>query len=207
MMQPNEDFGKLPEASVVNELVKVLNGKGINAFYMQTGAEAKEKVLEIVPQDAEVFTASSTTLQTIGLVEEVEQGSRYISLKNKLAAMDSESQAKEKRQLAAAPDWVMGSIHAVTKAGEFLIASNTGSQLPLYASGASNVVWVIGTQKIVENVEQGMKRLYEYCLPLENERALKAYGMPSAVNKILMINKEIKPGRINVVFVNEKVGF
>jgi len=206
-MQPNEDFGKLPEASVVNELVKVLNGKGINAFYMQTGAEAKEKVLEIVPQDAEVFTASSTTLQTIGLVEEVEQGSRYISLKNKLAAMDSESQAKEKRQLAAAPDWVMGSIHAVTKAGEFLIASNTGSQLPLYASGASNVVWVIGTQKIVENVEQGMKRLYEYCLPLENERALKAYGMPSAVNKILMINKEIKPGRINVVFVNEKVGF
>ena len=70
------------------------------------------------------------------------------------------------------------------------------------------VIFVAGAQKIVKNLDQGFKRIYEYVLPLESERAKKAYGIPgSAVNKILVVNKEIQPDRINLIIVNEVLGF
>lgn len=101
----------------------------------------------------------------------------------------------------------MGSVHAVTQDGHILIASNSGSQLPAYAYSAAHVIWVVGTQKIVKNIEEGMKRIYEYCLPLEDARAQKAYGVGSAVNKLLIVNVEKVPGRITIILVKEKLGF
>jgi hypothetical protein len=48
---------------------------------------------------------------------------------------------------------------------------------------------------------------YEYCYPLENARARRAYGVPSEVNNILIINKVITPGRVTAIIVNERLGF
>ncbi len=99
-------------------------------------------------------------------------------------------------------------MHAVTEDGKVLIASNSGSQLPAYAYGSGHVIWVVGAQKIVKNLDEGIKRIYEHSLPLESERARKAYGVPgSAVNKLLIINKEIIPGRITMILTKEKLGF
>jgi hypothetical protein len=86
--------------------------------------------------------------------------------------------------------------------------SNTGSQLPAYVYGADKVIFIVGTQKIVKNLDEAMKRVYEYVLPLESERAKKAYGVPgSFISKVLLINREMNPERIHLIFVNEKLGF
>ena len=122
--------------------------------------------------------------------------------------MDRNTQGLEMQRLGAAPEFVIGSVHAVTQDGKVMIASNSGSQLPAHAYGSSNVIWVVGIQKIVKNIDEGFKRIYEHSLPLESERARKAYNMPgSFVSKILIINKEIKPGRITIIFVPEILGF
>jgi len=65
----------------------------------------------------------------------------------------------------------------------------------------------VGTQKIVSDLEEGLRRVNDYALPLEDARAQAAYGIRSAVNKVLIINREIVPGRITVVFVDEVLGF
>jgi hypothetical protein len=49
-----------------------------------------------------------------------------------------------------------------------------------------------------------MKRLREYAFPLEDARALKAYGVHSGINKMLVINREVNPGRITMIIVKEK---
>jgi L-lactate utilization protein LutC len=95
----------------------------------------------------------------------------------------------------------------LTETGSAIIASKTGSQLGPYVSGAAKVIWVVGSQKIVPNLEEGFKRVEEYSLPLENVRAMKAYGMTSSVDKLLVVNREITPGRITVVIVKENLGF
>ena len=123
-------------------------------------------------------------------------------------AMDSATQGGEMRKLGTAPDWTIGSVQAVTEDGQVVMASNSGSQLPAYAYGAGRVIWVVGVQKIVANLDEALKRIYEYVLPLESERVKVAYGMDkSNVSKLLVINKEIAPERMTVILVKEKLGF
>ena len=88
-----------------------------------------------------------------------------------------------------------------------MAASMSGSQLGPYVAGAGRVILVVGTQKIVSNLEEGLRRIYDYSFPLEDARAQAAYGIHSAVNKIVIINREIVPDRITVVFVDEVLGF
>ena len=73
--------------------------------------------------------------------------------------------------------------------------------------GAGRVIFVVGTQKIVPDLEEGLLRINEYAYRLEDARAQAAYGVRSAVNKVLIINREITPGRITVVLVDEVLGF
>ena len=100
-----------------------------------------------------------------------------------------------------------GVVVALTEAGSLLAASMGGSQLGPYVSGAGRVILVVGTQKIVSDLEEGLRRINEYAFPLEDARAQAAYGIHSAVNKVLIINREIVPGRITVVLVDEVLGF
>jgi hypothetical protein len=69
------------------------------------------------------------------------------------------------------------------------------------------VIFVIGGQKIVPDFNRGLRRLYEYCFPLEDRRAKEAYGVPSGVNNVLVINKTPIPGRLMAILVNESLGF
>ena len=121
--------------------------------------------------------------------------------------MDRATQGDEIRRVTAAPDVMLGSVHAVTETGSLLAASMSGSQLAPYVAGAGRVILVVGTQKIVADLEEGLRRINEYAFPLEDARALEAYGIHSAVNKVLIINREIVPGRITVVLVDEVLGF
>ena len=110
-------------------------------------------------------------------------------------------------KLIGAPDYAAGSVHAVTENGQVLIASNTGSQLGPYASGAGNVIWVVGSQKLVRDLDEGLERIYEYCVPLEEEHMRQLYNTSTSVNKILIVNKEFRPGRITMIIVKDNLGF
>jgi hypothetical protein len=105
-------------------------------------------------------------------------------------------------------EYFLGSIHAVTQSGEIIVASNTGSQLGPYAYSSKNVIWVVGAQKIVSNLEEGMKRVREYCLPLEDKRMKAAGFKGSSIGKLLIFERENVPYRkLTLIFVNEKLGF
>ena len=201
-------WDRLADEKTIENTVAALKANGIDAQVAENRQEAKRKVLELIPESSEAMTMTSVTLDIIGLSEEINKAdSRFRPLRDKLYAMDRNTQVQEMNRLGAAPEFVVGSVHAVTEDGYVLIASNTGSQLPAYSFGALHVIWVVGVQKIVKNTDDGIKRIYEHSFPLEDERAQKAYGMRSGVNKILIVNKEIQSGRINVIFVKEKLGF
>lgn len=201
-------FDDIPNHAVIENTIAALRNNNIEAFLVQNGEEAKRKVLELIPDNAEVMNMTSVTLDTIGVSDEILKNTGLDAVRNQYAKMDPKKDGRRMRELGAAPDWVVGSVHAVTEDGHVLIASNTGSQLPAYAYGGGRVIWVVGAQKIVKDIEEGTRRIYEYVLPLEGERAKKAYGAPgSAVNKLLIFNREVQPGRVTMIIVNEKLGF
>ena len=202
-----KDWGKLASDQAIQTTVAALGSNGMAAVVVDTGAAAKAKALDLIPADAEVMPASSVTLDTIGMAGEL-ASDRFRSVRRQLERMDRTTQGREMQRLGASPEWVVGSVHAVTQDGHVITASNTGSQLPAYVYGSAHVIWIVGAQKIVKDTAAGLKRIYEYTLPLESERAKKAYGVPgSAVNKILIINREVTPGRITVIIVKEVLGF
>lgn len=200
-------FDQLKDVQIAEKTITALQSNGFTAYCVETGEAAKQKALELIPRGAEVMTMTSVTLDTIGLARELNESGNFESVRNKIKSLNRETQSAEMRKIGSAPAWAVGSVHAVTEDGEVLIASNTGSQLAAYSYGAQHVIWIVGTQKIVKNRDEAMKRIYEYAFPLENERANKAYGMGSNVSKLLIINREVNPHRLTVVFVNEKLGF
>ncbi|MCL5113819.1 MAG: lactate utilization protein [Patescibacteria group bacterium] len=206
-MKPNQKFSKLASDQTIEKTVKALNSNNLKTEVVENGEEARKKVLELVPKGAEVFTMTSQTLEAIGVAKEINESGKYDPVRPRLYAMNRNTQGREMRKLGTAPDWTAASVSAVTQDGHLLIASNTGSQLPADAYGSGKVIFVVGTQKIVADTQEGIKRIYEYSYPLEDVRAQKAYGVHSAVNKILIINKEVVPERITVILVKKNLGF
>ena len=201
---------KMASRETVDKIIVKLKENNIEAEFLMTGEEAKKKILELIPQGEEVLAMTSKTLDAIGITKEIEESGKYISIKKKYFALDMKTQMNEVKKLRSLPEWALGSVHAVTFNGEVLAASATGNQISAYAYGANHVVWVIGVQKIVENIDEGIKRIYEHSLPLESERLKKAMGVPSSsVNRILIFNKESARniGRTKIFFVNEALGF
>lgn len=199
---------QLPNKQTVEKTIAALKKNNIDAYFVETQEEAKKKFFEILPENVEVLSNSSVTLNEIGISKEIAESGKYNAVKNKLMAMDRKTQGREMQKMGSAPEWSVGSVHAITEDGHILIASNTGSQLPGYAYGSSHVIWVVGAQKIVKNTDEGLKRIFEHSLVLENERVKIAYGMPeSHVRRILILEDEAISGRSTVIFVNQVLGY
>ncbi len=69
-----------------------------------------------------------------------------------------------------------------------------------------HVIWVVGVQKIVRDLGEGLRRVWEYSYPLEHERMHALNGTGSFVAKILLVERE-RPDRISVLLVKEALGF
>lgn len=190
-MTATEKYSQIAPDESIRKTIESLVENGIQVFLVRDRAEARRKVLEFIPKKSEVMTMTSVTLSKLGIDDLVNKGEDYISVRN---ILDSPSVQKiEKMRFGAAHEWAVGSVHALTEDGKAVIASATGSQLPAYAYGATNVLWVVGSQKIVKNLDEAMKRIEDYAFPLENERAMEAYGVGSGINKLLIVNKETVP--------------
>jgi hypothetical protein len=200
-------FGTVADDARVTRTAAALEANGIRVLRAADAAEANRIVLGLIPDGSQVHHGASESLEASGIIDEIEKSGRYDPVRPRIRSLDRKTQADEIRRLSAAPDVMLGSVHAVTETGSLLAASMGGSQLGPYVSGAGRVILVVGTQKIVSDLEEGLRRINEYAFPLEDARAQAAYGIHSAVNKVLIINHEIVPGRITIVLVDEVLGF
>ncbi len=202
-----QQFAVLADDASVLRTATALEDNGITVVRAADAEEAKRIVLDLVPVGAQVHNGASQTLEETAIAEEIHNSGRYEPIHPRIWSMDRETQADEIRRLTSSPDVMLGSVHAVTETGSLVAASASGSQLAPYAAGAGKVILVVGTQKIVSDLDEALRRIDEYVFPLEDARAEAAYGVHSGVNKVLIINREYIPGRITVVFVDEALGF
>lgn len=200
-------FSEIASDEQIKRTAQALEANGIKTLIAENAEDAKRLFFDLVPEGSEVFLGSSVTLETLGIQGEVDKSGRFDALRPKMFAMNRETQAREIRKTVGAPDYAAGSVHAVTEDGQVLIASNTGSQLGPYASGAGKVIWLVGAQKLVKDLNEGLKRIQDYVKPLEEEHMQELYKISTNVSKLLIINKEIRPDRITMIIIKEKIGF
>jgi LUD domain len=202
-------FGERASDEVIERTADALRAKGYSVYVVENGDEARKIVLDLLPDGAEVGQGASTTLELIGVTHEIEESGRFDAVRKHTRSMDRSTPEglRAMRKLGVGPDWYVNSAHAVTEDGTFVVASNTGSQLAPLAFGAGEVIWVIGSQKLVPDLETAMRRIETHTLPLESTRMQGIYGVDSEIKKVLIIHKEFRPSRFTVVLIKEPVGF
>ncbi len=206
-------YTSIPSNEAIEKTVEALKANNIEAFVVENGEEAKKKFFELIPEGSKVFTNTSTTFDQLGLTSEINESGKFHSLKNEVIkiAKDDPENTVLRKQIGSAMHYATGSVHAITSDGHVVIASGSGSQIPGYAYGADHVVWVASANKIVEDINEGIKRIYEHILPLEDARMKKVYGPESGSHprKILIFNSEgdYNKDRTKLILVKEPLGF
>src|ERR1700735_2737680 len=181
--------------------------KNFAAEILDDAAAARARIKDLIPEGASVFTGASETLRLSGIEEDIGKSGRYDDIRSRGQTMDRTTQLGEIWRLMSTPDVIVGSVAAVTETGSLVIASASGSQLPGYAGGSLRAIWVVGAQKVVPDLATALRRVEDHCLPLENDRAMKVYGGPSAINRVLILNAEPHPGRGTVLLLRAAIGF
>ena len=203
-------YDKLADKETVQKVIVALKERGVEGIYVENGTEALEKIKELIPTGASVMNGTSTTLEQIGYLEYLESGKHgWNNLHAGVIAENDKKKRGELRKWAALSDYYLGSVHALAESGEFIVGSNTGSQLPHIVFTSPNLIFVVSTKKIVKNFQDAMERLKKHVVPLEDKRSMKAYGVGTALNKIVIFNGE-NPGlgrKVRMILVNEDLGF
>jgi acyl-CoA hydrolase len=204
--QPNPEFEVPADAARLAQTAQALEARGFKVQIAESGAHAKELVLAALPEGAEVHTALSETLAELGITAEIEESGRYDSVRDKLKLLDRATQGRQMQKLGAAPDYIVGSVHAITDDGQIVVGSGSGSQLGAYAYAAGQVILVVGHQKLVRDLNEGLRRLREYSLPREWVRMQAAGYQGTLLAKTLLLEYE-PGGRTTVILVPETLGF
>jgi hypothetical protein len=205
------DYDTLPAQERVQRTLDSVNANGIRAELVETKEAALERVRAIIPDGAVVMTGSSVTLQQIGFEEILISGDHpWRNFKADLLAEKDPVKQSAMRREGTLAEYFLGSVNALAETGELVFASGSGSQLPAYAYTSRNVIWVVGAQKISPTLDEALRRVHDYVLPLEDQRQ-KSLGNKagSRINRILIIQGEPAYLRRNLtlILVNQILGF
>lgn len=203
------NYTTIPADEIIEKVAENLRSRNITPIIVATKDEALAEIKKLIPAGGSVMNGSSQTLAEIGFVDYLKKGEHGWSNVHDeiLKEKDSVKQARLRKESVLA-DYFLGSVHAITEAGQLLIASASGSQLPSYAFTSDNVIWVASANKIVPDREAGFKRIDDHVFPLENKR-MQGVGYPgSTIGRVLVFEREIMPNRhLTMILVKEQLGF
>ena len=201
------DFTQPASEAMLQTVAERLRERNFETIIVATGADAKTAVMERIPDGVQVHSGKSKTLEDIRVFAELMASDRYDFVRKRTSKMDRKTQAREIRKLGASPDVMLGSVQALTEAGQLVVASASGSQIGPYASGAGALILVVGSQKIVPDLDTALRRITEHVQPYEDARLREQIGIGTQLTRILILERDFMPGRTTVVLVREPVGF
>jgi L-lactate utilization protein LutC len=206
MTQTKEDFAIPVSEETIQRVAQRIRERNIEVTVVDDGEQARKIVLERIPEGAEVHSAKSQTLKDAGIFDVINDESRYEAIRPRYLKMDRNTQAREIRKLIAAPDFMLGSVNAITEEGMLVLTSASAGQMGPYASTAGKVILVVGSQKIVPDLETALRRIHDYVLPWEDAQLRQLLNRGSFVGKTLLIEQEGVDGRMSVILVRQPIG-
>lgn len=204
------NYTSLASQQSVEKTIQALRVNGVEAFSVETGADALVKIKELIPQGASVMNGSSRTLEQIGFVEYLKSGNHgWNNLHEAILAEKDPAKQAVLRKQSVLSDYYLGSVHGLAETGEFVIASNSGSQLPHIVFTSPNLIFVASTQKIAPTLADALRRLEEHVVPLEDQHMKEVGYGGTMLSKILIFKREnpMMGRKVRMILVNEILGF
>jgi len=204
----------------IDDLIKIWQKRNILGLYCENKEKAQDKILKVIPQSASIGFSGSVTLDQLGIIKRLE--SRGNKVFNPYKTGIGREESLELRRLGSQADYYLASANAVSRDGELVFFSAYGNRIS-GISYAKNAIVVAGTNKLVPNLEEAVKRAREYATPLNCKRL--NFNTPCFKDgicrkeiclfpdykrmccQILIIEAEISPDRLKVILVGENLGF
>ena len=204
------NYTTLASRESIDKTTNALKSRNIEVIFVETRDLALAKIQELVPRGASIMNGASKTLEEIGFIEYLKSGAHgWNNLHESIIAEKDPVKQGMLRKQAVLSEYYVGSVHALTESGEFVIASNTGSQLPHVVFTSPNLIFVVGAEKIVPTLTEALERLEKHVVPLEDASMMQKYKIHTAPNKVLLFRGEnpMMGRTVKMILVNENLGF
>jgi len=207
----------------IQQLIQRLGESNIAAVYVENSRDAFEKVMSMIPEGSVVGFGDSLTLRQIGVVDALEKGN-YTFLNPWSPGLSVEENIKLKKRALTSDVFVTGT-NALTSDGKIVNVDGHGNRVAAMLFGPDKVIIVVGVNKIVEDLEEALRRIREKTAPLNVKRHPGFDPMPPCgvtgicsdcsspwriCNKTVIIEREYNNNKyspiLTVVIVGEELG-
>ena len=204
------DHAELATQSELDTTVSALTANGFMPEVLDTKEAALARIKDLIPAGSSIMNGASRTLEQVGYIDYLKAGEHgWKNLHADILAETDEVKKAELRKYSVVSDYYLGSAHVITEAGQIVVASNSGSQLPHLAFTSPNIILVVSTKKLAPTLTEAFDRIDSHIVPLEDVRMHEVYGFGTLHAKTLILHKENGAiGRkVHVLFVKEDLGF
>lgn len=153
----------------IEKVLQNLKKRGFIPYYFETGKEASDFVLDLIPSGESVGMGGSMTVTGLGIDKKL-QGKGVTVYSHALVAPELKDKVY---QLANSSDWYVSSTNALTEGGEFVNIDGSANRISALCFGVKKVVYVLGVNKIVPDLESAISRVRNVAAPLNTRRLNK----------------------------------
>ena len=199
-------------------IIKGLEKRNMEGVFCETKEYALAKALSYIKEGSSVTWGGSMSISEIGLMDAVKNGNYEIIDRSVAKNYDEQREIFSKAVLA---DYYLMSSNAITLDGELINIDGTGNRVACLTYGPKNVIMIVGMNKVVNDVEDGIKRVRNFASPPNTLRlGLKTpcsmtgrcgdcYGDTCICSQIVVTRRQSAAmrGRIKIILVGESLGY
>ncbi len=197
-------------------IIANLTRRRMEGYYCATAQEAIEKILSLMPQGSSIGWGGSMTLGEIGFYDAI--SNKGYNVIDRAKAATPEEQKTVNAQLLGC-DYFFMSTNAITLDGELVNVDGRGSRLAYLCFGPENVIVVAGMNKVVTDVDSGIKRTRNIAAPANSVRLNRRTPCASTgrcadctspdciCSQTVITRLSAVPGRIKVILVGQELGY
>lgn len=199
-------------------IIKKLVARKMEGYYCDNVAEAKEKLVELIGKDGKSKTISyggSMTIDDNGFKDSIKAAGHEIIIREDYK---TEEELKECKAKIINSDVFLMSTNAITLDGELINIDGRGNRVSFLIYGPDEVIIIAGMNKVVSNVDDGIRRVRNIATPANTVRLNR--NTPCATTgrcadclsesiccQIVVTRASMIPNRIKVILVGEELGY
>ncbi|MCR8710367.1 lactate utilization protein [Aliarcobacter butzleri] len=199
----------------MKEFLAVLKSCGYDAYFVKDKAEALSLAKSYIKPNMSVGLGGSESVKEIGLLDFL-LDNKEITLHNQYEAGISMEENIKRRKQGLISDIFVTSTNAITRDGKLVNADGSGNRVAALSYGPTNVLLIVGINKIVDSLEDGFKRVMDVAATKNIDRMNKKaisfgkepkYNLDNIARKFSWIKADDEKGRIIIILVDEELGY
>ena len=199
-----------------NRVVKALESRNMEAYYVKTKEAALAKALDLIPEGSSISWGGTMSAQEIGLTDALHKGKYDVYDREQVETREEKEKIAHQ---ALNCDFFIGSTNALSEDGVLVNVDGNANRVAAFAYGPKNVLLIVGMNKVVKTEADAMSRARNEAAPINAQRF--GVNTPCVKNgscfnckspqciccQILITRFSKVPKRTKIILVDENLGF